>query len=279
VDFCNGSCGGIMARFLSEVGCTLMPLNEMPASQFAHHPAPSVANMHQLIGIMKYIDADLGAVVNVDGDRIAFATGDGTALSEEYTLPLAAHCRLSRRPGPVVTNLSTSRRIDAIAARFGQKVIRASVGEGYVIDRGLEEGAVLAGEGNGGVAALPAAMTFDALQTLGMLLECMAVTGAGPGDIVEQLPKLVMRKGELSCSTDQVYKVLETFRTAFADRAPDLSDGVRVEWEDAWLHVRASNTEPLLRVIVEADTKARADALFEDTMAHGRRAIHERREV
>ncbi len=278
VDFCNGSATGIMARFLGEVGCTLIPLNEMPASQFAHHPAPTIANMHQLVGIMKYINADVGAVINVDGDRIAFATGQGTALSEEYTLPLAAHCRLSRRTGPVVTNLSTSRRIDAIAGRFGQTVIRTSVGEGYVIDRGLEEGAVLAGEGSGGVASLPGAMTFDALQTLGMVLESMATTGVGPGDVVDRLPHLVMRKGELACSTDQVYKVLDIFRDAYSERAPDLADGVRVEWDDAWLHVRSSNTEPLLRVIVEAEAKARADALFEDAMAHGRSAIHARRE-
>ncbi|MBI4584395.1 MAG: phosphoglucosamine mutase [Planctomycetes bacterium] len=278
-DFCNGSCYPILSRLLGELGCTLIPVNEKPSSQFAHAPSPSAANMRELAGLMGYLKADLGAAINIDGDRIAFAPADGPPLSEEYTLPLAAHSRLSRRPGPVVTNLSTSRMIEALAERFGQTVVRTMVGEGYVMDRGLEEGAVLAGEGNGGVGPLPAAMTFDAMLTLGLVLESMALTGSSPAEIVQQLPRYHMRKGELPCSPDQVYRVLEEFRAAFAGREPDLTDGVRVEWDDGWAHVRASNTEPLLRIIIEAETEARAEALFEDAMARGRQALHRQREA
>ena len=147
------------------------------------------------------------------------------------------------------------------------------------MELGLEEGAVLAGEGNGGVAVLPTTMTFDASLTLGMVLESMATTDSSPAEIADQLPRLVMRKGELPCPPDHVYRVLEEFRVAFADQAPDLTDGVRVEWDDAWLHVRASNTEPLLRVIVEAETETRAETLFEESTARGRRVIHQRREA
>lgn len=278
VDFCNGSCAELMGRFLTALNCTLLPLNADPASQFAHQPTPTVANMHQLVGLMGYLDVDLGAVVNVDGDRVAFALADGTPLSEEYTLPLAARSRLDRRLGPLVTNLSTSRMIDVLAGQYNQNVVRTSVGEGHVIDCGLEQGAVLAGEGNGGVGALPATMTFDALLTIGMVLESMATTDTTPEATLSRLPRFVMRKGELPCSPDQVYRLIDDFREDFADRGPDLSDGVRVEWEDAWMHVRASNTEPLLRVIVEAESEKRAQEIYDDAVARGRRSSRRRRE-
>jgi len=279
IDFCNGSGATVMSRFLKELGCTLLPLNDDPSSQFAHDPSPSIANMRQLVGAMVNLDADLGAVINIDGDRIGFITSEGVPLSEEYTLPLAAMSRFSRRPGPVVTNLSTSRMIDTLARQYGQRVIRTSVGEGYVIDRGLEEGAVLAGEGNGGVGALPTTMTFDAMLTLAMVLESMATQDLSPGEVSQQLPKFIMRKGELACPPDQVYRVLEEFRTTYSDTKPDVTDGVRAEWDDAWIHVRASNTEPLLRIIVEAESESRANHLFEDAEARSRRTFQGRRKI
>jgi phosphomannomutase len=156
--------------------------------------------------------------------------------------------------------------VDSVTRPHGMRVLRTGVGESIVMDRGLEEGAVLAGEGSGGVGALPLTMTFDALLTIGMILEAMASTGAGLAELVEPLPKLTLLKGEVACLPDQVYRAVESFRLAYADRRPDTSDGVRVEWEDAWLHVRASNTESLLRVIVEAETERRARNLFEDSM-------------
>jgi phosphomannomutase len=207
----------------------------------------------------------------VDGDRIGFVTAEGVALSEEYTLPLAAQTRLARRPGPVVTNLSTSRMVDAVARRFGQTVLRTMVGEGHVMDAGLSEGAALAGEGSGGVAMLPVTMSFDGLLTLALLLEAMARTGESLADLTAQIPQYAIRKGELACPPELVYRTLESFRKRFADRNPDCTDGVRVEWDDAWLHVRASNTEPLLRVIAEADTAERANAIFEEAMTSVRR--------
>lgn len=271
VDFCNGACGAVTARMLKALGCTLFPLNEEPSGQFAHAPAPSLGNMRQLATLVRCLDVDLGVAMNVDGDRVGFVTSDGTPLSEEYSLPLAADVRLARRPGPVVTSYSTSRMIDAVAARYGQPVHRTIVGEGYVLDRGLYEGAVLAGEGCGGVAVLPASMTYDALSTLGIVLESLAVSGNSLSAQVVGLPDLAIRKGELACRPELVYRALEGFRTRYADRAPRTADGVQVEWDDAWLHVRASNTEPLMRVVCEAKSPERANALFEDSMNFARR--------
>jgi phosphomannomutase len=274
VDFCNGACGSITSRFLEALGCALLPVNEEPSGEFAHPPAPSSANMRQLATLMRCFEADLGAAINVDGDRLGFVTAKGDALSEEYTLPLAARTRLQRRPGPVVTNYSTSRMIESLAAELGQKVIRTAVGESHVIDQGLSENAVLAGEGNGGVAALPISMTFDALVTLGLVLEQMAESGESLVAIVERLPRYVMRKHELACAPNVVYKVLERFRRHYADESPDCSDGVRVARPDGWLHVRASNTEPLLRIIVEADHSRGADAMMEEAITYARRMAY-----
>src|SRR6185436_17924584 len=205
-------------KFLEALGCSLVALNEEPSGTFAHPPAPSAANMAPLAEEVRRSGADLGAAINVDGDRLGFATGAGLALSEEYGLPLAAMARLRRRPGPMVTNYSTSGMVDAVAQAAGQRVVRTVVGENHVVDRGVAVGAVLAGEGNGGVAVLPTSTTFDGLLTLGV--------------------------------------VLEALRVRYAELNPDGSDGVRVTWPDAWLHVRASNTEPLLRIIAEATTPA-----------------------
>ncbi len=270
VDFCNGSCGVMASRFLDALNCTLLPVNEEPSGEFAHPPAPTPANMRQLATLMRCFQADFGAAVNVDGDRIGFVTSKGIALSEEYTLPLAARTRLARRAGPVVTNYSTSRMIDALAAEFGQKVVRAAVGESHVIDQGMTENAVLAGEGNGGVAALPSSMTFDALLTLGLVLEHMASSGESLETSVGRLPCYFMRKHELRCPPNLVYKVMERFRFHYARETPDCADGIRVAWADAWLHVRASNTEPLLRIIAEAESSDRADSILEEALTYAR---------
>jgi phosphomannomutase len=273
VDFCSGPVATLARPFLDALGCRVIPFNEEPTGRFPHAPAPSAANMRALADDTRRAHADLGAAINIDGDRIAFTTGLGTALSEEYGLPLAAAARLRRRPGLVVTNLSTSRMVDAVAEGVGQRVVRAAVGESHVIDQGLAEGAVLAGEGNGAVAALPATMTFDALLTLGLVLEEMAVRGRSLAQLVDELPRLSMRKRELPCPPNVVHRVVESFRTRHADRAPDCTDGVRVSWPDGWLHVRASNTEPLLRVIAEATSAERAAALLDGAIEHATGAI------
>jgi phosphomannomutase len=274
VDFCNGACGQITERFLEALGCSLFPVNEEPSGEFAHPPAPTPANMRQLGTLMRCFQADIGAAINVDGDRLGLVTASGDALSEEYTLPLAARTRLQRRPGPVVTNTSTSRMIESLAGELGQKVIRTTVGESHVIDQGLAENAVLAGEGNGGVAALPAGMTFDALVTLGLVLEQMAGNGESLTALVDRFPRFVMRKHEMACAPNLVYKVMDRFRRRYRGESPDCSDGVRVTRPDGWLHVRASNTEPLLRIIVEAEDPQRADAMLEEALTYARRMAY-----
>ena len=268
MDFCNGTSAPAAARLLDALGCTLIPLNEDPSGEFAHPPAPSPANMRQLAALLRYLEADLGAAINIDGDRLGFVTASGVPLSEEHTFPLVADYLLSRRPGPVVTNLSTSRMIDEVARVYEQPVIRTMIGEGFVMDKALAERAAAAGEGSGGVAVLPTAASFDGLLVLGTVLEAMAVTGESLQGLADRLPQFFMRKGTVTCAPGMIYQVLEDFRANFPGEKIDFTEGVRVEWPDAWLHLRASNTEPLLRLVLEADDAERADELFEEVMAH-----------
>ncbi len=271
VDFVNGACGAITSRFLESLRCTLLPVNEEPTGEFAHPPAPTAANMRQIATLAHSFGADLGAALNVDGDRIGFVTGEGTALSEECSLPLVVTPRLRRRPGPVVTSYSSSGMVEALARFHGQRVIRGPVGESQIVDLGLAEGAVLAGEGSGGVAVLPLGVAYDGLLALGLVLEELATSGKSLAEIAGGLPRLFMRKRELRCPPDLVYRVIERFRRHHAGDAPDCADGVRLTWDDAWLHVRASGTEPLLRIIAEAPTQERADALVDEAAVFARR--------
>jgi phosphomannomutase len=227
--------------------------------------------MRQIATLAPLFGADLGAALNVDGDRIGFVTGEGTALSEEYSLPLVVTPRLRRRPGPVVTSYSTSGMVEALARSHGQRVIRGPVGESHVVDLGLAEEAVLAGEGSGGIAILPLGVAYDGLLALGLVLEEMATSGRSLAELVEGLPRLFMRKQELPCPPTLVYRVIERFRRHHAGDAPDCTDGVRLSWHDAWLHVRASGTEPLLRIIAEAPTPERAEALVDEAAVLARR--------
>jgi phosphomannomutase len=272
-DFCNGPLAALARPYLEALGCQLFAINDEPNGRFAHPPAPSAANLAAVAAEVRRASADLGVGLNVDGDRIGFATAAGTALSEEHGLPLAAAARLRRRPGPVVTNLSTSSMVERVVGASGQRVLRTAVGESAVVARGLVEGAVLAGEGNGGVAVLPTSMTFDALLTFGLVLEEMAVRECSLEALVARLPRLAMRKHELPCPPNVVHRVLDAFRTRYTEMNPDFSDGVRVTWPEAWLHVRTSNTEPLLRIIAEAATPDLCDARFEEALALAVREI------
>jgi phosphomannomutase len=273
VDFCNGACYSAAKRFLAELGCKLFPLNPDPKGVFAHPPAPSAAHMEELSLFVQNLDVSLGVALNIDGDRVAFTTEKGTPVSAESTLPLAAINRLNRRPGPIVTNVCTSQTVDAIANQFDQPVLRTGVGESLVIDRGFEEGAAVVGEGSGGVAALPITPTFDGLLTLGMVLETMAETQSSLSKLAEDLPRFFIGKGEIKCSPVQAYGTLEELRKEFSGLPHDDSDGIRVDWTEAWMHVRASKTEPLLRVTVEAEDEERAYLLFQETMSRVRQLV------
>ena len=273
LDFCNGVCLPVAQCFFEALGCDLHLLNEKPAGEFAHPPAPNVAHMSQLSAFVKGLEVDLGAALNVDGDRVAFVSAEGKAMSEEITLALAVMNRLDRRPGPVVTNLSTSRMIDAVAERHRQPVLRTAVGESHVIDLGFDEGATIVGEGSGGVAALPVVSSFDGILTLGLLLETMATSGSTLEELVHDLPRFYMKKGVVRCLPVQGYRTLEGLRQLYSGNSANYTDGLRIDWDDAWLHIRVSSTEPLLRIVVEAEDRERRQTIFDEAMTRTKELV------
>jgi phosphomannomutase len=149
--------------------------------------------------------------------------------------------------------------------------VRARIGEGYVVQRALLERAAVGGEGSGGVLVPRWTRWFDGFAVMGILLECMARRAVPVSELAARLPVLHMLKGTVPSSAERLYPMIESFRARYRDQAPNLEDGVRVDWPDGWMHVRASNTEPLIRVIVECEDPGRARTLYDQCLDQIRR--------
>ena len=266
VDCGNGSCARLFPRWLERLGCEVLPINDDPSLPFPRLPEPSIATASQARAVVRAGHADLGLVLDADGERLSLVDERGRALSEELTLPLAAEAALARRVGPIVTNVSTSAVVDRVAARHGASVVRTPVGQAFVSEAILEHAAVLGGEGNGGVAVPELHATHDSAAAAGLLLEHLARTGEPLSALADALPALVVRKLALQLAPGLLFSALSAFRDAVAETegaSVDQTDGVKLAWPDGWVHVRASNTQSLLRVIAEAETAGRAQELVD----------------
>jgi phosphomannomutase len=265
VDCCNGACSVLSPRWLEAIGCRVLAINDEITLPFPHNPEPKRETMAQLRAVVKAGGADIGFAYDADGERLGIVTETGEALSEEVTLAIAAEIKLSQTPGVVVTHLSTSRAIEAIAARYHSTVVRTPVGQAYISEAMLEHKAVLGGEGNGAVAIPEVHATNDAAAATGLLLEHIAKSGRSISEIAAAVPQYTMLKHYVTVAPNLLFSVLnEVRREAEATTAEDvdLNDGIKLSWPDGWLHVRASNTESMIRVIAEADSSARAEELM-----------------
>ncbi|MEW5981219.1 MAG: phosphoglucosamine mutase [Acidobacteriota bacterium] len=265
VDCCNGACARLSPQWLEALGCTVLAINDDSSAPFPHRPEPKPETMAQLKAVVRAGGADLGFAHDADGERIGLVTAEGTALSEERTLTLAVAIALAQRAGPVVTNISTTRAIDDVAARYGAPVVRTPVGQSYISEAMLEHDAVLGGEGNGGVAVPRVLCSHDAASAQGLILEAMARTGDTLAELLRDLPEYAMVKHDIGVKPSVLYSRLQDFRDEVEASHPgaDLSDGIKVSLEDGWVHVRASQTESLIRIIAEATTETRARDLVE----------------
>jgi phosphomannomutase len=264
VDCGNGSCARLVPRWLEALGCEVLPINDDPSLPFPRLPEPSVATAAQARAIVLAGHADLGLVLDADGERLSLVDETGRPLSEERTLPLAVEAALTRRKGPIVTNVSTTGLVERVAARHGAKVVRTPVGQAFISEAILEHGAVLGGEGNGGVAVPEVQATHDSAAAIGLLLEHLARTGLSLSALDAGLPTLVVRKLAVPVAPRHLFSALQDFREKVGDvegATVDQTDGVKVLWPDGWVHVRASNTQSLVRVIAEAGDAARAQEL------------------
>ena len=261
VDNCNGAGGEAAKMLMKKLGCRLIMINDEITGAFSHDPEPTQANMEQLSSIIKPVKADLGFMLDADVDRVAVCTEQGKPLNEEYTFALLADYILSKKPGTVVTNFSTSRMIDDITKKYGVKLIRTKIGQAYIIEQMMNEKGVISGEGSGSVAVGDFQYASDGFLAMGLILQMLAEKKKKISELSAALPKYYMVKKKITCSPDKIYSVIDRAKQHYKDKDVDLADGVKVEWEDSWVHIRASNTEPLIRVLAESTSKEKAEGL------------------
>jgi phosphomannomutase len=267
VDAVNGAGAAEMALLLDRLGCECVLIHGKPTGRFGRGPEPVPENLADLCGAVREHGAAAGLALDPDADRLALVDETGRAVGEEYTLALAARHRLRTERGPVACNLSTSRMMDDVAREAGVVLHRTAVGEVNVAEAIEREGCVIGGEGNGGVIDPRVAHVRNSLAGAALVLEMMAVRGRALSELCGELPVYTMVKDKVALAGKRPEAVLEAARRRFADAALDERDGLHFAWPDGWLHVRLSNTEPILRVIAEAVKAERARGLTQEVKA------------
>jgi len=285
VDSVNACGSGIVRRFAARLGASLMQLAGNDSGIFPHPPEPTRENLSGAGGLLDAVPglgADVGFAQDPDGDRLAIVDERGRYVGEEYTLVLAAEvllqCAKEEGREPVlVTNLSTSRMIDDVAAAHGARVVRTPVGEANVVSAMMRlaqqgERVILGGEGNGGVIWPEVTCVRDSLSAMALTLALMARTGKSVSELVAQINALsgsaqgyaIEKRKTAIPSKEAAAPAVEAIARHWSGARVDLQDGVRIDLDDerAWLHVRASNTEPIMRLIAETPDSARTGALL-----------------
>ena len=258
VDSVNGAGCVTSATLLSKLGCQVIHLNSSPDGYFPHEPEPTEANLTQLAAEVKRQKAHIGFAQDPDADRLAIVDENGVYIGEEYTPVLAAKYMLARRPGATVLNLSSSRMMDDVAAQLNSRVVRTAVGEVNVVLAMLRENSPIGGEGNGGVIDTRIVPGRDSLVGMAYVLQLMAETGKSVSQLVNEIPRYVIIKTKFPCRREDANKAVEALKAEFAKEKVDVQDGIRIDWEKAWVHARPSNTEPIMRIIAEAPTREMA---------------------
>ncbi|MDR0361141.1 MAG: phosphoglucosamine mutase [Planctomycetota bacterium] len=260
VDCCNGAGSPLALEFMDRVGCVASSIYCDLNGLFLRNPEPTRKNVVKLLDVVKSHGADIGFAQDADADRIAVISEKGEYVGEDYSLAFVAKYILSHNPGPVATNLSTTRMLDDVAHEYGCEVIRTPVGEVNVAEAMIKSGAVVGGEGNGGVIDPRVHYGRDALAGMALILQYMLETGKTVSQLAAEMPVYHMSKQKVECSRRRVAPVLRRIAEEGGGKV-DTRDGVKLDFESGWVHVRPSNTEPIVRVYSEAETQAEADAL------------------
>jgi phosphomannomutase len=264
LDCVRGAGGTIMPELLERLGCRVIGIDLEPDGRFPRPPEPVPQHLERLCEVVRARGADLGLAVDPDGDRLALVDETGTAIGEDYTLALAVRAVLERTPGPVVVNLSTSLVVDDAAAKSGVVVERVPVGEANVARAMRERGAVIGGEGNGGVILPELHLGRDAPVAAALVLTLLAQSGATVSQLVADQPRYSIVKAKVT-RADALAETYASLEGRFADAEVDRQDGLRLAWNGRWLHVRPSGTEPVVRVIAEAPSARQAEELVRFT--------------
>lgn len=269
VDAVNSVGGTVIPQLLRALGVNnIVELNCDPTGNFAHNPEPIPANLTGISELMARGGVDVGFVVDPDVDRLAIVMEDGQMFVEEYTLVAIADYVLAHTPGATVSNLSSSRALRDVTEAHGCKYTAAAVGEVNVVTEMKRTGAVIGGEGNGGVIYPAIHYGRDALVGVALFLTLLAKSGKKVSELKAGLPAYSIAKNRIDLSADtDVDAILEAMKAHYAgERITDI-DGVKIDFEDSWVHLRKSNTEPIIRIYSEAHTIERAEELAEQVKA------------
>ena len=273
LDAVNAAGGVIVPQLLESMGCEIIPLNCNVSGIFAHTPEPVPENLTELAERVTSENADLGIAVDPDVDRLVLITERGEPYGEEYTVASAVKFILEqeqqRHPGrrhTVVINLSTTRAAEDIASSYGATIVRTPVGEINVAQRMKEVGSVIGGEGSGGVILPALHYGRDAIVGIGLLLQLLVDSGGTLSRLKASLPSYAIAKGKVTIGTGSPDKLLERTKQGVAGSGVvNTDDGLRIDYPDHWIHLRKSNTEPIIRIIAEARSAERARSLVEET--------------
>lgn len=266
VDGINSIGGEVIPRLLKALGVkNIIELNCEVTGKFAHTPEPIPQNLTDISALMRESKADVGFVVDPDVDRLAIVMEDGEMFIEENTLISISDYVLSHTPGSTVSNLSSSRGLRDVTRKHGCEYTAAAVGEVNVVTKMKETGAIIGGEGNGGVIYPELHYGRDALVGVALFLTMMAKTGKKVTEIKESLPHYEIAKNKIELTPDiDVDAILAAVKAHFAKEEVNDIDGVKIDFKDSWVHLRKSNTEPIIRIYSEAATMAEADKLADD---------------
>lgn len=262
LDAINSTGAIAIPRLLEALGATCTVINQEVTGQFAHNPEPLPEHLTELLEMVGSGTYDLGIAVDPDVDRLALVDENGKWFGEEYTLIAAADFWLSHRPGPVVSNLSSSRALRDLAEKFGQPYTASAVGEVHVVQMMRQTNAVIGGEGNGGVILPDLHYGRDALVGVAMVLSLLAERKTSLSALRSSYPNYAMSKQKVALTPQLSWEaVIDHVRSHFHDGQFDDRDGLKIDLPDRWIHLRKSNTEPIVRVYTEASSTLLADTL------------------
>jgi len=269
VDAVNGAGSVMTVQFLREfLGCEVHAISVDPAQPFPREAEPRPENLGSLARLVRDERCHIGFAQDPDGDRLAVVDENGRVLDNDDVLALAVDAALPKFAGDVVVNLTTSSLIEDVAAGHGRKVHRTPVGEANVVDMMQAVRAAIGGEGSNGGIILPAVhLCRDSYAGMALVLDLMAATGQSISALAGRLPKYHRRFGKVEYEHGLLGPFMQALEEAFPEGTPDHSDGLKLTLSDGWLHVRASNTEPYLRIAAEATTQERVDEIYSTVLS------------
>jgi phosphomannomutase len=258
LDSCNGAGSIVGPKLLTALGAEVIAINVTPDGSFPRPAEPLPENLTDLCDAVKKHGADVGFAQDMDADRLAIVSEQGTPIGEDYTLVLAALYVLGREPGAVVANLSTTSALEDVAKKFNCPLFLTKIGEVNVTDKMQQQNAVIGGEGNGGVIYPRINFARDSLVGMALVLHLLAESGKSISQLLDQFPRYSVVKEKMVCPSAKIPAVLKMLRQEYGKFPLDTRDGVKVTLPDGWFLVRGSNTEPIIRVVAESSEESKA---------------------